>query len=60
MRKFKVWYKASLTKDIHTDTINADGFHIVDGILVFFDRMGCTTRNIAAYKEYLRVMEEIG
>ena len=55
MKKFKVYYEGS-NGELYNDIITADGFEIIDGILVFYDRFGGTT-NIAAYKNYLRVVE---
>ena len=54
--RYKVYYKSTFTNDVHADAIDADGFKVEMGVLIFFNRE--RDKHSHAYKEWLKVHEE--
>lgn len=59
MTEYKIFFKPVNSKntEVYIDIVKAEGFTIDNGILMLYSVYNGKKRNIAAYKEWLRVME---
>ena len=59
MNEYKVWYyKGSESREIDWLIVKAEAFHVLDGNLIFYNRIGVTLQNTQAFAlgEWMHVL----